>query len=147
MVKKKKKKKSCPLPCKHCILHLQSVVMKHLTLRKAAHYHGKGTFKCSTPYPPSIQGLYQTNSKESIRSYCAKRQTLKRKLCRHICCFLQNSTALKKRKGLRMCRHVALRYQSDEDIKPRKARLILFYIMLCSMKAYQLPKNNGFYNS
>ena len=54
-------KKSVPLPYKHHILHLQSVVMKQLTLGKAASYHSMGTFICSTPYSLSLQGLYQTN--------------------------------------------------------------------------------------
>lgn len=42
------RRKNVSMPCKHCILHLQSVVMQQLTLRKAAIYRRKRAFRCST---------------------------------------------------------------------------------------------------
>lgn len=65
--------------------------MKQLTLRKAANYLRKETFKCSAPYFPSLQNLLlnklnesmnfhenqaKCNFKKKIRCDCAKEKTM-----------------------------------------------------------------------
>lgn len=108
-----RKKKSGLLPCKHCILHLQSVVMKQLTLRKATNYHSKRTFKCSTPYPPIITGLLPNKLNESTSLHNARPTvTGKSGVIVQNCANFTEKTMHKKKerkkyKGLHSCRYVA----------------------------------------
>lgn len=51
------RKNVLPLPCKHCILHLQSVVMQQLTLRKGSKLQQRGNIQMQDSTSPIITRL------------------------------------------------------------------------------------------